>query len=56
MKKRQIITINGKNKIYVGIDKMKYQGVNMIILADDINNRNTYGRYTQNYITGNKKG
>ena len=56
MRKGQIITINGKNKIYVGIDRMKYQGVNMVILADDINNRNTYGRYTIDYITGNKRG
>lgn len=35
-------------KYYAGIDNiMKYGGLNCVFLADDIKNKNTYSRYSQ---------
>ena len=51
MRKGDKLNINGTILYYAGIDaNMKYNGVPLVILATDLNNPNTYGRYKMQTI------
>ena len=50
MKKYQALKINNTVYYFIGFDRMKYQGRRCIILATDPTNKNTYGRYTHNFL------
>lgn len=54
MKKGDKYIINNNTYYFVGYDRMTYNNKRLIILATDIKNINTYGRYTPEFLKGGK--
>lgn len=46
-----LICINGIMKCFASLDPcMNFEGTPCVFLADDLKNKNTYGRYTQQFL------